>query len=67
MSIATGWFGIPGSTRSTKTHIVQDGKPICGAPISPLALFQQCTQGASPDVECRNCGKLWYKRLREAN
>ena len=56
--VSTGWFGIPGGPEyaSTKVHIVVDGKPACGARLSPAQRYQWCSHGIHLGyVECRRC------------
>lgn len=64
---STGWFGVPGrrmgSTVSTKVHFVENHRPICGARIHPLALYQWCSRGMNWDyLECRNCKRVGIAR-----
>lgn len=64
MSLATGWFGIPGGPehRSTKVHVVRDGTPVCGARVGPEMQFQWCAPGTYwPYVDCTRCGR-WIER-----
>ncbi len=52
-----GWYGIAGAERhSTKTHIVTDGKPICGSRMRPEMEFQWCSNHPFLyEPECRRC------------
>jgi len=52
--MVTGYYA--NTTNFTKTHIVFDGKPICGASIGKKLKFQWCANGVRRDyVECKNC------------
>ena len=57
--VSTGWFGIPGNKGrgSTKVHLVaMDGKPVCGAGLSPKQEYQWCADGVRFDfIECKRC------------
>ena len=55
-----GWFGVPGgySSQSTKTHIVRNGKPICGTVIGDKQRFQWCSYSPRRNhdyIECEKC------------
>ena len=58
--MSTGYFGIPGSaTGFTKVHIVEGGRPICGARVSPESEYQWCAPGIKLDyLECGNCKRV---------
>jgi hypothetical protein len=59
-----GWFGVPGEPclSSTPTHLVANGKPVCGAEIINGTEFQCRSRGVSPyGCDCRTCEK---KRLK---
>lgn len=61
--ISTGWFGVPGENRSTKVHVVKDGKPICGAQVGPKMVFQWCARGTHWGyIDCEHC-KAMTRRL----
>lgn len=65
--IEIGYFGIPGSkSYFTKTHITDDRRPICKAPIRRDAEFQMCSNGATHVrlVECGRCKRAWEKRTK---
>jgi len=54
--IATGYFGIPGTSRTTRVHVVENGRPICGSHLGPGQKFQWCAGGAQLEyVECSRC------------
>ena len=55
-----GWFGIPGAPErfSTKTHIVKDGRPVCGARLGPTQEFQWCSPMGGYVPECRRCAQI---------
>ncbi len=56
--IATGYFGIPGTSRTTLVHIVDNGRPICGSRVGPDQQFQWCAGGVRLEyVECARCIK----------
>lgn len=58
IGFSVGWFGIPGGpeSRSTKTHIVIHGKPVCGSVLSDEMEFQWCADSIYIDyVECHKC------------
>lgn len=59
----TGWYGIPGgpSYRSTKTHVLQHGEPICGVKVSDDHEFQWCCHGIGSFLECGNCKRVLAK------
>lgn len=54
-----GFWGVPGFESHTKTHIVEDGKNICGTLPHPKAEFQFCAAWPSGLVkpECRRCAE----------
>jgi hypothetical protein len=58
-----GWFGIPGGPewRSTKTHIVIQGKLVCGVQLSKKQEFQWCSDIGVIIPECRSC-RRWRKK-----
>lgn len=54
-SLATGWYGIPGSERpGTKVHVVRDSRPLCGYRPAKSMEFQFCSWGVRY-VECDRC------------
>jgi hypothetical protein len=55
-----GWFGIPGGPewRSTKTHIVIQGKPVCGTRLGEEQEFQWCSYIGAIAPECRSCQRI---------
>lgn len=59
MARSTGWWGRPGDMTgncATKTHVVEDGKPICGSRIANDREFQWCSHGIRWDyIECERC------------
>lgn len=59
MRLATGYFGIPGSSKGNFTvHVVNEGKPICGWKPSPEHEFQWCSHGITYNyVDCETCKK----------
>ena len=65
--ITIGWFGVPGSNRpGSKTHLVSNGKPMCGTVFSPKAEYQWCYPTMLDGrPECEHCklikGKLTSK------
>lgn len=62
MSYGYGFFGVPGSVATGKTHIVDnDGKrPVCGARFPRAAEYQFCANFIRLDgVECKRC-RTWY-------
>lgn len=51
----TGWFGIPGRLGG-KTHVLKNGKPLCGLHPHPAAEFQRCaSEIVLQYIECRRC------------
>ena len=52
-----GWFSIPGGPewRSTKTHIVIQGRPVCGTRLSQNQVFQWCSNIGGYIPECKSC------------
>lgn len=71
LSLATGYYGIPGSSRGNFTvHIVDAQKPLCGWHPRKDMQFQWCGWGIVWDfVECSSCkraAKLAAKRASEA-
>lgn len=60
----TGYFGVPGrADRSSKVHLVDEGKPLCGSRIGKDSKFQRCAGGAELRyVECKSCIKA-YRNL----
>ena len=66
MIVETGWYGEPGVVWSSKVHIAQNGKPVCGAQLRKGALFQWCSRGINIDyVECKHC-IAWNRRRIES-
>lgn len=64
MSLATGYFGIPGRNGG-KVHIVRDGKPVCRVRLHAKSEFQWCASGVYTSyIECRGC--LKSKEYRDA-
>lgn len=64
----TGYFGRASSKGvraiSTKTHVVEGHKPICGYRPHSTMLFQWCAPGIQLSyVECPKCKVLAQKRL----
>jgi hypothetical protein len=59
----TGFFGIPGTSQTTKVHVVETGnRPICGAVVGPKQEFQYCANGIHLNlVECESCRKQILK------
>lgn len=42
----------------TKVHIVNEGKPVCGAKIGKGKIYQKCANGVYIHIiECRRCIK----------
>lgn len=66
MNVEVGWFGIPGgpSWRSTKTHAVVDGKPMCGSRLGKDMEFQWCSHHGNIVPECETCKRLIAKTWR---
>ena len=65
---ATGWWGIPGGpeSRSTKVHVKEDGKPICGSRMANNQRFQWCAWGAHWDyIECERCKDMIRREIQE--
>lgn len=47
--------------RRSKTHIVENRKPICGSKVSKANEFYWCSVASRIDyVECRKCQKLYW-------
>jgi hypothetical protein len=64
----TGYFGIPGNngSRSTKVHLVENDKPVCGATLSKQQVYQWCAPYIQTDyLECGHCIKIARKLLME--
>ena len=65
MNGSIGWFGIPGGPewRSTKTHVVVDGKTLCGSRLGKNMEFQWCSHiDGLVAVECERCEAILAKR-----
>ena len=59
MSLATGFFGIPGVHRWTKVHYVRGNRPVCGSRVGRRMEFQWCAHGYRRDyVECARCRSI---------
>jgi hypothetical protein len=59
-----GWYGIPGGPewRSTKTHAVVEGKPLCGSKLGENMEFQWCSTIEGNHLpECKRCEKVLRK------
>lgn len=59
-----GWFGIPGGPewRSTKTHAMVNGKPLCGSRLGENMEFQWCSTIEGNHLpECKRCEKALWK------
>lgn len=56
------WFGIPGKRPgSCMTHVVRNGKPICGTRQHPDAEEQICSSESAYSaklVECKKCARI---------
>lgn len=63
-----GWFGIPGgpACRSTKTHVVREGKPICGARLGKNMEFQWCSHEDISEPGCDRCKVIQRMHRRKA-
>lgn len=64
-NIATGYFGVPGSSKGRFTvHVINNGKPLCGwKPRSDMA-FQWCAHGVQwTYIECDRCREKSIKYL----
>ena len=60
--IRLGWYGIPGESsekHSTRTHLIRDGKPLCGYKPSKRHQLQDCGTSALSSVECKSCARCW--------
>jgi hypothetical protein len=65
--IATGFFGIPGKNGG-QTHVVREGKPLCGRRLHPLAEFQFCSNGINlAYTECARCKERAARILEKEN
>ncbi len=52
----TGFFGMPGTSRSTQVHVVYDGQPLCRYRPAASMEFRFCAGGYHrPCVECGLC------------
>jgi hypothetical protein len=68
MSIQTGYFANSKKslTRCTKVHLVEDGKPMCGARVDPQSEFLWCANGIeSLYIDCYHCAVIAFKKLSE--
>ena len=50
-----GYWGVPGTVARTKTHLVEDGKNLCGVPVGRKAEFQFCSPPSLTLAECARC------------
>ena len=57
MMLATGYYGVPGSSKGSFTvHAVMEGKPLCGWRPRKNMEFQWCAGGIRWDyLECERC------------
>lgn len=64
--MSVGFFGIPGRVSTGKTHIVNNGRAVCGATFSSGSEFQWCASTADAlTPECNKCLRWWARRKRE--
>ncbi len=66
VQIGVGYFGIPGTGRWTKTHLVSIPfqKPLCRVQLHPKMEYQWCSR--MPDLavlECGNCRRIYRGRI----
>lgn len=55
-SYSTAWWGTPGLTTATKTHIAFNGSPLCGVKLGKGRQEQFCAIGVRLSlVECNRC------------
>lgn len=67
-NLQTGWFGIPGGSisQSSKVHITQNEKPICGTRLNVDMEFQLVHNGIAQilsDNECKHCCNIIKRKL----
>lgn len=62
--MAIGWYGVPGGPEGSMTHVVHDGRPVCGTRFHRLAEFQWCCHDDWTYVpECERC-KRFLKNVK---
>lgn len=63
----TGYFGIPGTNRTTKVHVVfafnyakEKMLPACGSLVGKDMEFQWCANGVVEEyIECKHCRRMF--------
>jgi len=66
--LSTGWFGVPGTQRSTNVHVLDNEtkKCLCGYSPNKNYQFQWCAWGIEKDyLECEGCKTISKKLLNK--